>query len=59
MRARLWGKAQGYFEASIGARANPAACLALAELLEQQLQQPDKAATYYQQGLKLSLESDN
>jgi HemY protein len=55
MRARLWGKAQGYFEASIGAKATPAACLALAELFEQQLQQPDEAARYYQQGLKLSL----
>ena len=55
MRARLWGKAQGYLEASIGARATPAACLALAELFEQQLQQRDKAAEYYQQGLKLSL----
>ena len=57
MRARLWGKAQGYLEASIGAKATPAACLALAELFEQQLQQPDKAARYYQQGLKLSLGS--
>ena len=57
MRALLWGKAQGYFEASIGARATPAACLALAQLFEQQLQQPDKAAEYYQRGLKLSLES--
>ena len=57
MRARLWGKAQGYFEASIGAGATPAACLALAQLFEQQLQQPDKAAEYYQRGLKLSLES--
>ncbi len=58
MRARLWGKAQSYFEASIGARATPAACLALAGLYENQLQQPDKAAGYYQQGLKLSLEHD-
>jgi HemY protein len=57
MRARLWGKAQGYLEASIGAKATPAACLALAELFEQQLQQPDEAARYYQQGLKLSLGS--
>ena len=55
MRERLWGKAQGYLEASIGAKATPAACLALAELLEQQLQQPDKATSYYRQGLKLSL----
>jgi HemY protein len=57
MRARLWGKAQGYLEASIGAKATPAACLALAELFEQQLQQRDKAAEYYQRGLKLSLAS--
>jgi len=57
IRARLWGKAQGYLEASIGAKATPPACLALAELFEQQLQQPDKAARYYQQGLKLSIGS--
>ena len=57
MRARLWGKAQGYFEASIGARATAAACLGLAELLEQQLQQPEKAVEYYQQGLKLCIKS--
>ncbi len=55
VRARLWGKAQGYLEASIGVRPTPAACLALAELFEQELQQPDKAVEYYQQGLKLSL----
>lgn len=57
MRARLWGKAQGYLEASIGARATPAACLVIAELFEHQLQQPLKAASYYQQGLKLSLKT--
>ena len=57
MRARLWGKAQGYFEASIGARATAAACLGLAELLEQQLQQPEKAVEYYQQGLKLCIKN--
>lgn len=57
VRARLWGKAQGYFEASIGARATAAACLELAELLEQQLQQPEAAVEYYQQGLKLCINS--
>ncbi len=56
-RAKLWGKAQGYLEASIGARPTPAACLALAELFDRQLQQPDQASKYYRQGLKLSLES--
>jgi len=58
MRAHLWGKAQGYFEASIGIKATPAACMELAELLAHQLQQPEKAAEWYQQGLKLSLDSD-
>ena len=53
VRARLWGKAQGYFEASIGQRPTPAACLELAELFEQRLQQPEKAVEYYQQGLRL------
>jgi len=57
VRARLWGKAQSYFEASIGARATAAACMELADLFEQQLQQPDKAVEYYQQGLKLCLEN--
>ena len=55
VRARLWGKAQSYFEASIGARATAAACMELADLFEQQLQQPEKAVEYYQQGLKLCL----
>lgn len=58
MRARLWGKAQGYLEASIGARETPAACLELARLLERHLKQPDKAAGYYQRGLELSLDND-
>jgi HemY protein len=56
VRAKLWGKAQSYFEASIGARATAAACKELADLFEQQLQQPEKAVEYYQQGLKLCLE---
>jgi HemY protein len=55
-RASLWGKAQGYFEASIGARATPAACLELAQLLENQLKQPDRAVKFYRQGLGLCLQ---
>ncbi|MFT7556404.1 MAG: HemY protein, partial [Planctomycetota bacterium] len=55
MRAKLWGKAQGYFEASIGARATAAACLALAELFDHQLGQKGKAAELYSRGLKLSV----
>ena len=48
--------AQGYFEASIGSRTTAAACLELAQLLEQQLHQPDEAVKYYRQGLSLSLD---
>ena len=55
-RAKLWGKAQGYFEASIGARPTPAACLELAKLLEQQLKKPDEAVKYYRQGLNRCLD---
>ena len=52
IRAKLWGKAQGYLEASIGVNPMPATCLALAELFNDHLQQPDKAAKYYRSGLE-------
>jgi HemY protein len=55
IRAKLWGKAQGYLEASIGVNATPPACFALAELLSEHLQQPDKSSDYYKKGLELSL----
>lgn len=56
MRAKLWGKAQGYFEASISSRPTPAACLALAELFDHQLEQKGKAAELCTRGLKLSVD---
>lgn len=59
IRAKLWGKAQSYLEASIGADAMAASCLALAELLGNQLQQKDKASEYYQKGLELCLSEDD
>ncbi len=55
IRARLWGKAQGYLEASIGIRPTPAACLSLAGLFDTHLKEKEKAASYYQKGLELSL----
>ncbi len=55
VRARLWGKAQGYLEASIGIRPTPACCLALAELFDTHLKENEKATKYYQMGLELSL----
>ena len=56
IRSKLWGKAQGYLEASIGVRQMPENCLALAELFDQHLQQPEKAAEYYRSGLHSCVE---
>jgi HemY protein len=58
IRAKLWGKAQSYLEASIGVKAMASSCLVLAELLGDQLQQKDKASKYYQKGLELCLPDD-
>ncbi len=58
VRARLWGKAQNYLEASIGAKPMAASCLVLAELLGGQLKQKDKASKYYKQGLELCLSDE-
>ena len=55
IRARLWGKAQSYLEASIGVKPMPANCLVLAELMSDHLQQKEKATDYYQKGLRLRL----
>lgn len=51
-RAKLWGKAQSYLEASISAETNPHNCLELAELLQTNLDQSDLAMEYYQKGLR-------
>jgi HemY protein len=55
IRAKLWGKAQGYLEASIGVKAQAATCFALAELLNEHLQQQDKSCDYYKKGLEICL----
>ena len=59
VRAKLWGKAQSYLEASIGVKAMSACCLELAQLLGDQLQQKDKASKYYQKGLELCLAEED
>ena len=58
VRAKLWGKAQSYLEASIGVKPMASSCLVLAQLLVNQLQQKDKASRYYQKGLELCLSED-
>jgi HemY protein len=52
IRAKLWGKAQGFLEASIGIEQTGQNCLAIAELFDIHLQQAEKAAEYYQLGLR-------
>ena len=58
IRAKLWGKAQSYLEASIGVNAMAASCLVLAKLLGDQLQENDKASQYYKKGLQLCLSEE-
>jgi HemY protein len=56
LRNQLWGKARSYLEASISHQATPEAYRLLATLLEQ-LNEPEKAAECYRQGLALGSES--
>lgn len=54
IRLKLWGKAQNYLEASMGIRPSAESCLELANLLSSdELNDQDKACSYYQQGLDL------
>jgi HemY protein len=56
IRLKLWGKAQSYLEASVGASATPQNCQVLADLLNrEELAAHDKACEYYRRGLELSL----
>lgn len=54
-RNKLWGKAQSYIEASIGVQARSDSYKELGQLMEQ-LEEPDKAASYFRQGLLLAQE---
>jgi HemY protein len=56
IRLKLWGKAQNYLEASIGVKPGAENCLELADLYKRdELNETEKACSYYQQGLSLSL----
>ncbi len=52
LRSQLWGKARSYLEASVSARPSAEAYRLLAGLLEQ-LDEPERAAECYRQGLTL------
>lgn len=49
----LWGKARGYYEASISVMPTPENCLRLAKLLEHHMDEANTAQRYYRQGLRL------
>ena len=55
LRNRLWGKARGYLESSVGAGGRPEAYKELAGLLEQ-MDEKDAAMEYYRKGLQLIVE---
>lgn len=54
MRLKLWGKARGYFEASLGINPMPETYQQMAILLEQ-LNEKEKAQQYYRLGLNFAL----
>jgi HemY protein len=54
-RNKLWGKAQSYLDASLGIQARSDSYKELGQLMEQ-LEEPDKAASYFRQGLLLAQE---
>ncbi len=55
IKSKLWGKARNYLETSIGIKPYAESYLHLAMLLEEKMDEPEKAQKYYQQGLKLAI----
>ena len=54
LRARLWGRARSYLEASLGKRKSPDTLFALARLAEE-TKETDRARGLYREGLELVL----
>jgi HemY protein len=52
VRNQLWGKARAWFEASLGQSPQPRTYRALGDLLER-LEEPERAAECYREGIKL------
>jgi HemY protein len=53
MSKNLWGPARTYLEASLSVKPMPVTYLKLAQLLEDHLEDPQKAQDYYRQGLHM------
>ncbi len=57
LKCELWGKARSYFETSIGIQPVAEAYLKLAQLLEEKMDEQDRAAEMYQKGLEVVVEA--
>lgn len=56
IRAKLWGKGRSYLESSLGIKPLSETYLLLAELMEQHMNEAEKAQKFYKLGLKLAVE---
>lgn len=56
IRAKLWGKGRGYLESSLDIKPMSETYFLLAQLLEQQMDEQDKAQQYYKTGLQLAVQ---
>lgn len=59
LKCELWGKAKSYFESSIGIKPLAEAYLQLARLLEEKMDEHDKAQEIYQKGLSVAVEHEH
>ena len=55
IKQSLWGKARAYLESSIDIKPSAEACLLLAKLLEEKMDEKDKAQSLYQKGLEVAI----
>ncbi|MCW8956585.1 MAG: heme biosynthesis protein HemY [Gammaproteobacteria bacterium] len=56
IRAKLWGKGRSYLESSLGIKPMSETYFLLAQLLEQQMNEVEKAQKFYKMGLQLAIE---
>ena len=54
--AKLWGKGRSYLESSLGIKPMSETYFLLAQLLEQEMEEPLKAQQFYKTGLQLAVE---
>ena len=55
IKSKLWGKARNYLESSLGIKPIAETYLQLATLLQEKMEEPEKAQDYYKLGLELAI----